>query len=69
MKRRIAQGISIYPPAVASDPWAAMVTVRRDKNGEPWISFREYMAHGDSDTVALAALKEKVKAGEGGWTW
>lgn len=54
---------------MASDPWAAVVTVRRDENGAPWISFREYMARGDSDTVALAALKEAVKEGEEGWTW
>ena len=63
--RELSGAISIYPNAIGG--WSAVVVVRRARGAYIW--WPEYLARGDSDETALAALKKAVAEGEEGWTW
>jgi hypothetical protein len=63
--RELSGAIGIYPNARGD--WSATVVVRRARGAYIW--WPEYLARGDSDEAALAALKQAVADGEGGWTW
>lgn len=63
--RALSGAIGIYPNALGD--WSAVVVVRRARGAYIW--WPEYLARGDSDETALAALKKAVAEGEEGWTW
>jgi hypothetical protein len=63
--RALSGAIGIYPNAQGD--WSATVIVRRARGAYIW--WPEYLARGDSDETALAALKDLVAKHEEGWSW